>query len=162
MRFSLEEPLIPQKSHDDLLKIRSWMLAYRADEVLGQFLPNILVATDNATPYSLAISGLSHRLGLRLDMLLVVIIGGRGHVRKHLHFGDRANKEEMGAEIDNLLHLDGEEGVGAARHSQRAVADTAAFLEVGELIDLASALETEVLEEFKVSRLADDGSRKAA
>lgn len=138
------------------------MFTKRTNEVLGQLITLILVTADDATPDGLAFGGMAHGFGLRLDVFLVVIVGGGGHVGEHLHLGDRADEEDVRTEVHDLLHLDGEEGVGAARDGQRAVADTATVLEVGELIDLAPALESEVLEKLEVSDFAEDGGRESA
>ena len=138
------------------------MLAEGTDKVGGQLLALIFVTADDAAPDSLAFGSLAHRFGLRLDMLLIVAVGGGGHIGKHLHLGDGSDEEDMRTEVHNLLHIDREEGVGAARDGQSAVADTAAVLEVGELIHLAPALEPEMLEQFEVGGLTEDGGREAA
>jgi hypothetical protein len=63
------------------------MLADGTGEVVGQFLAHVLVAADGAAPDGLALGGLTNGLGLRLDVLLKIIIGGRGHVREMLKSG---------------------------------------------------------------------------
>ncbi len=138
------------------------MLAEGADEVGGELLALVLVAADGAAPNSLALGGLLHRLRLRLDVLHVVAIRGGRRLVEHFRFGDGPDEEDVRTEIDDLLHLDGDVGVGAAGDGHRAVRDTAAILEVGELIDFATALEAEVLEELEVGRLAEDGGREFA
>ena len=131
---------------DDLLEVVFAVFADRADVIFWQLLAFIFVAADDTTPDGFALGGLAYRLGFRHDMRLIVIVGGRRHIGKHFHLGDRADEEHVGSEIDNLLHADGDVGIGAARDSQCAVRNTAALLEVGELVNRAPALETEMLE----------------
>ena len=138
------------------------MLAEGADEVGGELLALVLVAADGAAPNSLALGGLPHRLRLRLDVLHVVAIRGGRHLVEHFRLGDGSDEEDVRAEIDDLLHLDGDVGVGAAGDSHSAVRDTAAILEVGELIDFAPALEAEMLEQLEVGGLTDDGGSEPA
>ncbi len=138
------------------------MFADGTDEILRKFLAYIFVAADNATPDGLALGGLPHRLRLRLDVLHVVAIRGGRRLVEHFRFGDGPDEEDVRTEIDDLLHLDGDVGVGAAGDSHRAVRDTAAVLEVSELIDLAPALEAEMLEQLEVGGLTDDGGSEPA
>ena len=59
-----------------LHEVRCRMLADGTDEVAGQLLAHVLIAADGAAPDGLALGGLAYGLGLRLDVGLVVIIGG--------------------------------------------------------------------------------------
>ena len=138
------------------------MLANGADEVIGQFLALILITANDAPPDGLALGIPADRLGVRLDVLLVVIIGGGGNIGERLHFGDNTDKKDMRAQIDNLLHICRKEGVCPASDCQCAVSDATAVGEVRKLIDHTPALETEVFEQFEVGRLADDGGREAS
>ena len=148
--------------HNNLLEIRSGMFADGTDEVLRKFIAYILVAADDTAPDGLALGGLPHRLRLRLDVLHVVAIRGGRYLVEHFRFCDGPDEEDVRTEIDDLLHLDGDVGVGAAGDGHSAVRDTAAILEVGELIDLATALEAKMLEQLEVGGLTDDGSGEPA
>ncbi len=97
------------------------MLADGTGEVVGQFLTHVLVATDGAAPDGLALCGLTHGLGLRLDVLLIIIIGGRGHVGEHFHLGDGAYEKHVRAKVDGLLHVGRDKGIGATGDGQCAV-----------------------------------------
>ena len=81
------------------------MLADGTGEVVGQFLTHVLVAADAAAPDGLALCCLTHGLGLRLDVLLIIIIGGGGHVGEHFHLGDEAYEKHVRAKVDGLLHV---------------------------------------------------------
>ena len=141
----------------DFFEIRCGMFAEWTDEVCRQFLSFIFIAADEAAPNGLAFGGLTDRLWFRFDMFLVEIIGSRRYVGECLHFGNKTDEKNVRAQINGLLHIRREKGVGAASDSRRAVADAAAVGEIGELIDCVPTLETEVLEQFEISRLTDDG-----
>ena len=136
------------------------MFAEGADEVGGQLVTHVLVTADDAAPDSLAFGGLTRRLGFRLDMLLIVAVSSGRDVSEHFSLSDGSDEKDMGAEINDLLHLDGNEGVGAACDSQCAVGDAEAVGETVEFINLAPALEPEVLEQLEVSGLAENGGGK--
>ena len=138
----------------DLHEVRCRVFADGANEVVWQFLAHILIAADAATPNGLALSSLSYRLWLGFDVGLIIIIGGRRYVGKHFHLCDKTDEEHVCAEVDGLLHIGRDEGVGATSDGESTVADTSAVSKVGKLIDRASTLETEVLEQFEVGSLA--------
>lgn len=138
------------------------MLTDWAGEIFGKFLANIFISADAAAPDSLALCCLADGLGLRLDILLVVVIRGRGNIGEHLHLGDETNEEHVSSQIDSLFHVGRDKGVGATHDGHRAVGDAATIGEVSELIDRASALEAEVLEQFEVGSLAEDGGCEPA
>ncbi len=140
----------------DLHKVGGGVLADGTGEVVGQFLAHVLVAADAAAPDGLALCCLTHGLGFRLDVLLIIIIGGRRHVGEYFHLGDGAYEEHVRAQVDGLFHVGRDEGVGTTRDGQRAVGDAATVGEAFELIDCPSALETEVLEHLEVGSLADN------
>ena len=89
------------------------MLADGASEVIGQFLTHVLVAADRTAPNSLTLCSLTHGLGLRFDMLLIIIIGSRWHVGEHFHLSDCAYEEHVGTKVNGLLHVSRDEGIGA-------------------------------------------------
>ena len=68
----------------------------------------------------------------------------------------------MGAKVNGLLHVGRDKGIGATGDGQCAVGDAPAILEAVELIDGTSALEAEVLEQFEVGSLAEDGGCEPA
>ena len=138
------------------------MLTDGTSEVFGQFLANIFISADAAAPDGLTLRCLADGLGLRFDVLLVVVIGGRGNIAEYFHLSDETDEERMRSQVDGLLHISGDEGVGATRDGQRTVGDAAAVSEVCKLIDSASALETEVLEQFEVGSLTEDGGCELA
>ena len=146
-------------SGSDLHEVRGGMLADGAGEVVGQFLAHVLVAADGTAPDGLTLCGLPHGLGLRLDVLLIIIIGSRWHVGEHFHLRDGAYEKHVRAKVNSLLHVSRDEGIGAARDGQCAVGDATTILEAVELIDRTSALETKVLKQFEVGSLAEDGGR---
>ena len=51
------------------------MLADRADEVIGHILADILITADSATPDSFTLRSLTYRLRLRLNVVLIILIG---------------------------------------------------------------------------------------
>ena len=135
------------------------MFAQRAFEIGWEGVTLIYIAADLADPLGLF---LNLGLGLRLDILLVVVIRGRGNIGEHLHLGDETNEEHVSSQIDSLFHVGRDKGVGATHDGHRAVGDAATIGEVSELIDRASALEAEVLEQFEVGSLAEDGGCEPA
>ena len=89
------------------------MLAERANEVGRQFLTLVLITADAATPNGLALVGLADRLRLWLDVLLVVVVGGRRHIRQRFHLCDGTDEEHVRAEVNGLFHIGRDEGVRA-------------------------------------------------
>ena len=81
------------------------MLANGTDEIIRQFLSHIFITTDDTAPNGLALSGLPNGLRLRFDMLLIIIVCGRRHIRERLHLGNMTYKKDMRAQIDGLLHI---------------------------------------------------------
>lgn len=126
------------------------MLAPRTNEVVGQGLAFVLIATDFAAPNSL-LDGLR----TRLDVGLIKVVGSRSVVGERFHLVDVDDKERVSAQIDGLRNVTGDEGIRAARHSQCAVCQATAVGKVSKFIDVASRLKAEMLKQFEVGFFAD-------
>ena len=84
----------------DRLKIHSAMLAQRADDILGELVALVDVAANLADKAFLAFG-----LGLRLDVLLIVVVGHGLPVADDAGFGHAADEHAVGTQIHILLHL---------------------------------------------------------
>ena len=133
------------------------MLAGGADEVCGEFIPDVFIATDSAAPDGLAVLGF-FLFRFRLDVALVIGIGGRGGVGEDVHICDFRDEQDMGSQVDSLFHLGGDPGVGAFSDGQGTVCQALYLSEGFELIhaDILAALEAEALEKGKVRVLGND------
>ena len=132
------------------------MLADGTDKVIRQFLSYVLIAADATAPDGLALGGLTHRLGLRFDMLLRIIIGGRRCIGEDFHLSDRPYEKHVCAEVDRLLNVNRYKSVGTSRDGQCAVSDATTISKVVKLIDRPSALEAEMLKQIEVGSLAEN------
>ena len=100
----------------NFLKIRSAVLAERANEVLGKGVPLIDIAADLA---DIALFALG--LGLRLDVLVIIGVGHGLGIREDLGLADRADKHTVGVKVDVLLYGKRHKGVDVARKHGQAV-----------------------------------------
>ena len=138
-------------------KIGGGVLAGGADEVCGEFIPDVFIAADGAAPDGLALLGF-FLFRLRLDVALVIGIGGRGGVGEDVHICDFRDEQDMGSQVDSLFHLGGDPGVGAFGDGQGTVCQALYLSEGFELIhaDILAALEAEALEKGEGGLLGDD------
>ena len=124
------------------------MLADRADEVVGHFVALVHVAAGLAYPAGLAVAGRGGLCGgLGFDMLVVVFVGEGGVVVEQHRLGDLGNEKGVGAQVDHLVHLAADVGVGVARHIEQSVAGAHLHLAVLELVHVAPALESKMLDD---------------
>ena len=122
------------------------MFAPGADEVVGHFVAFVHVAAGLAYPAGLAVAGRGGLCGgLGFDMLVVVFVGEGGVVVEQHRLGDLGNEKGVGAQVDHLVHLAADVGVGVARHIEQSVAGAHLHLAVLELVHVAPALETKML-----------------
>ena len=136
------------------------MFAERADEVGREFVAFVFIAANLAAPDGFAALAGGRSLRLRFDMLMVVAIGGGGGAAEHIHIRDTGDEEAVGAQVDFLSDPAGDIGVGAFVDNHGAVGSPLGGGEAGEFIHRFPRLEAKVLEELKVSVLADDGGRE--
>ena len=131
------------------------MLAPRADEVGGQLFALVDIAADRAAPHRFAgRRGLF--LGLRLDVCLIVGVGGGRRVREDVHVVYRGDEQRVAAEVDALLHAAADKGVGSRRDVVQPVFAAAAFAVVCKLVGVSARLKAEVTEDFKIRLLAQN------
>ena len=121
------------------------MLAPGADEVGGEFVAFVDVAADLADPLLLAGGGGSGG-GLGLDVLLVVGVGDAGTVGEYFGFHHAGDEHGVGAEVDALGDDAADDAVDVLGQVEQPVLRAQLRLALGELVDLPSALEAEVLE----------------
>jgi len=131
-----------------------------ADEVGGEFIAFVFIAANLAAPDGFAALAGGRSLRLRFDMLMVVAIGGGGGAAEYIHIRDTGDEEAVGAQVDFLSDPAGDIGVGAFVDNHGAVGSPLGGGEAGEFIHRFPRLEAKVLEELKVSVLADDGGRE--
>ena len=94
----------------DGFKISRPMFAQRADKILRKLIAFIDISADFADKPFFAF-----RLRLRLDMVLIIIVGHGFFIAHHAGFGDAANKHPMASEINILLHFQRHKRIDIAR-----------------------------------------------
>ena len=67
--------MFPLSLSHHLLKIRLRVLADRADEIVRQLFALPLISADEAAPDCFALRSFGGRLRLRLDVVLIVLVG---------------------------------------------------------------------------------------
>ena len=151
----------------DFFEVRSGMLADGTDEIRGKFIPDIFIAADGAAPDSLSVRGFSDgfplfRLGL--DFVLVIGVGGGRNAGQHIHIGDGGDEQDVGTQVDFLLHLCTDPGVGAFRDDEGTIGGAFNLAEGFEFVHsgVFPALEAEALEQGKRGIFADDGGGEFA
>ena len=122
------------------------MLADRADEIIRNLFADVLISTDATAPYRLPLVGLSDRLWLRLDVILIVLVGRGWRITQHRHIRDIADEHRMRTEIYRLIDRYGNVGIGSRCNVLEAPSATCTAGEIRKLIDITTRLETEVLE----------------
>ena len=130
------------------------MLAPGADEVGGELVAFIDVATDFAYPLLLAACGGSSG-GLGLDVLLVVGVGDRRAVAEHTGLQRHGDEHGVAAKVDALGDHAADHRIDELRQVQQAVLRAQLLLAAGEFVDIAAALEAEVLEGLHGGLLAE-------
>ena len=136
------------------------MLAQGTDEVLRELLADVLIPADGTAPDGLALRGLADLLRLRLDVLVVVGIGGGRRVVQADRLGDLRDEERVRAKVDAVEDAPGEIGVRPLQHRQRAVGGAPDRREARQLVRLPPGGEAEAPEERKIRSLADDRDRE--
>lgn len=143
------------------------MLADRADEIRGKLVSDIFIAADSAAPDGFSFRCFSNGfplLRLGLDFVLVIGVGGGRNAGQHIHIGDGGDEQDVGTQVDFLLHLCTDPGVGAFRDDEGAIRRAFNLAEGFELIHggILPALEAEALEQGKRGIFADDGGGEFA
>ena len=122
------------------------MFAPWADEIVGDLVAFIHIAASLAYPAggSGGAGGGGHS-GLGLDMLVVVGIGERRVVAQHHSLANLGNKESVGAQVDSLVHLATDIGIGVVGDVEEAIGGTHFHFALLKLVDIASTLEAKML-----------------
>lgn len=127
------------------LEVAGGVFAPWADEVGGELVAFVDVSTDFAYPFLLAALSLCG-CGFWLDVLLVVGVCDAGAVAKHTGFYGHGDEHGVGAEVDALGDHAADDAVDVLWQIEQAVVGTQLLHAVGELVDVTSALEAEMLE----------------
>lgn len=144
----------------NLLKIRCRMFAQGADKVCRQFLSFIDITADSTAPLGLS-AGLGF-LGLGLDVGLIIAVGGRGHVREHLHVIHPGDEQGMASQINGLLHSGTDIAIGSCGHIVKAVFTSLAGRVLVEFVHGPPGLEAKMPEGVKAGILAENGDIELA
>lgn len=139
-----------QKNLFHQLEVAGGVFAPWADEVGGELVAFINVAADFAYPFLPIVGWLDIRIigcpEIGFDVLLVVGVGDAGAVAKHTGFEGHGDEHGVGAEVDALGDHAADDAVDVLWQIEQAVVGTQLLLAVGELVDVTSALEAEMLE----------------
>ena len=135
-------------------KVRRAVFAERANEVFGERIALVNIATD------LADIALLFGFGGGLDVLEIIVISCRRSIGKRLCFGDGTDEKRVRIAVHRLFYRDGNISVRVGRHIENAVF-RAAFIEVfggREFFLRMSALHTEMLEDREGCFFRQDGN----
>ena len=124
------------------------MLAERTDKIGRQRISFVFVTADGAAPHRLAAVGRCRRR-LRLDMGVIIGVGGGGRIVQHLHIGHRRDKHRVGVQLDHVGDPRRDKRIGALGHDGGAVVSTLPAVEVREFIGASSRLESKPLKQRK-------------
>ena len=136
------------------LKVLFRVLAKRTGKIIGQLVCFNLVAANFAAPH-----GLSHGLfclGLRLNVRVVVSVGGRGYIRKGHSIGHVGNKQCVRAKINRVKHLCREHGVCALCDIRNTVLGARKIAVIGKFVGVSAALKSKALKHIKARLLRKD------
>ena len=142
----------------DLFKVLRTVVAQRAGEALGQ-LALVEVAADLADVACLL---LGSGVLLGLDVRMVVCVGAGFILRQHLCLDDICDIQHLCLDILDIDHLAGQDCVGVLRNVTDAVCGALVVLAVCKLVDIATRLEAEVLEQAVGRFLGEDGDVELA
>ena len=117
------------------------------------------VAADLAD-IALALSGSGILLGL--DVGVIVGVGAALVLGQHLGLDDICDVKHLGLDVLYVDDLAGEDGIGILCDIGDAVRHTVDIREVGKLVNVASGLEAEVLEQAVGGFLCEDGDVELA
>lgn len=118
------------------------MLANWANEIIWQFVTFVNV-TANLTLPTPQLFGCIFSLWLwfRLDVLLVIVVGQRRFVGKHLSILNLGDKHGVRAEIDGFHHMASDESIAVFRNVNHIVHCALFFLTVLKFVDIPAGLE---------------------
>ena len=123
------------------------MFAQGAFEIGWEKVTFVNVAANFAHPTSFAVLGFFGWLRFGLDVLLVIVVGHRGLVGKHLGIEHIGNEHRVRTEVDALGDATGQVGVGVLWDVKYMVDGTVFGFAVGKLVHLAPRLEAEMLKD---------------
>ena len=88
---------------------------------------------------------------------MVIPVGAAGSRGQHLRLNNVCNVKHLSFNVNDVDYLAGENGVGVLRDIGYAVCHAVKIVKVCKLVNIASALEAEVLEQAVGSVLGEDG-----
>ena len=133
----------------NLLEILNAVFAQRTFEIGWEGFAFVDIAAHLAHPTAFAVFGLLWLwLWFGFYVLLVIIVGKGRLVGKHLGIQHVGDEHGVRAEVDTLGDTASQVGIGVFRNIEHVVDGAMLALAVGELIHLASRLETEMLEDL--------------
>ena len=138
---------------NDVLEVLLAVLAQGAYKVVGHFTSLVEVAADLAD-VALALSRSGIFLGLYVSM--VISVGAAGSVGQNLCLNNVCNVKHLSFNVNDVDYLTGENCVGIFRDIGYAVCHAVKIVKVCKLVNIASALEAEVLEQAVGSVLGED------
>lgn len=139
---------------NDVFEVLLAVLAQGAYKVVGQLASLVEVAADLAD-VALALSRSRIFLGLYVSM--VVAVGAAGSCGQHLRLNNVCNVKHLSFNVNDVDYLTGENCVGIFRDISKAVCHAVKVGKVCKLVNIAPALEAEVLEQAVGSVLGEDG-----